>query len=381
VVTVAPWLAELGMTAFLSREHARRAHPLGVLLGSTMPITLAGSLVGAALAVPIAHLIGHGRQQVTEFIEIGLLLLPLSVFSQTLYGVAVGDQRWSLVMLNRIIAAVGTAVAIIVLSLANALTVSTVAITYLASGVICNLPFLIELRGSRPWRFHRRLARTGLAFGVRSWLSTIATTGNAQLDQVLMAGLVSSRQLGLYALAVTLATASGSLVGATANALFPRVAAGESDLAARACRVTAFLVAALGLAIAVTSPVVVPFVFGSPFKAAIPMLIVLLGASVFNVPGLVLGSALVAAGNPGATARAQVAGLVVTVPALIVVLPLAGGIGAAWVSFVAYGVTFGIVLVAARRTFHVGYKKLLIVTAPDIGWLWARVRRRRATAV
>lgn len=381
IVVIAPWIGELGMTAFLSREHARRSHPLGVLLGSTMPITIAGSLVGVALAVPLAHLIGHGRQEVTEFIELGLFLLPVSVFAQSLYGVAVGEQRWNLVMLVRILAVAGTAVVIIVLSLLGSLTVSSVAITYIAWGILSNLPYLVCLRGSRPWRFRRRLARTGLAFGVRSWLSTLANTGNAQLDQVLMAGLVSSRQLGLYALAVTLATASGSLVGATANALFPRVAAGESDLAARACRVTAFLVTGLGIAIAVTSPVFVPFIFGRPFTGSIPMLIVLLGAAVFNVPGQVLGSALIAGGNPGATARGQVAGLVFTVPALVIVLPFAGGLGAAWVSFVSYGITFGIILVAARRTFDVGYKKLLIVTGSDIGWLWARVRRRRATTV
>lgn len=380
VVTMAPWIGELGMTAFLSREHARRSHPLGALLGSTMPITLAGSLVGVALAIPIAHALGRGRRDVIDFIEIGLFLLPAFVFMQTLFGIAVAEQRWNRVMLVRILTTGGAAAAIVVLSLLHALTVPAMAITYIASGLLSNIPFLAGLRGSFPWRFRRSIARSGFAFGLRSWLSTLANTGNAQLDQVLMAGLVTSRQLGLYALAVTISTASSSLIGATANALVPRVAVGESQLAARGCRVTLLLIALFGLVVAATSPVVVPFVFSSRFTDAIPMLVILLGARVFSVPGQVLGTALIAAGNPSATARGQVAGLVVTVPALIVVLPLAGGLGAAWVSLAAYGVTFAIILMAASRTFGMRYRTLLVVTGPDLRWLWARARRREPTA-
>jgi O-antigen/teichoic acid export membrane protein len=375
VVGIAPWVSELGITAFLGREHARRARPLGVLLGSTTPIALAASLVGVALAVPLAHLLGRGRPAVVEFIEIGLFLLPLSASIQLLNGVAVGDSRWNLLMLVRILSVGGTAVTIVALSLFGALSVSSVAVTYLGSAVVANVPLLVLLRGSRPWRFVRPVARTGLAFGMRSWLSTVAGTGNAYLDQVLMAGLTSSRQLGLYALAVTLSGVSGSFVGATANALFPRVAVGDSQLAARACRVTLAFVILLGVGIAVTSPWVVPFVFGKAFDDAIPMLVILLGASVFSVPSQVLSSALVAAGNPSATAGGQIVGLVVTVPALIVVIPFAGGIGASWVSLAAYAVTFAIILRASAQTFALPFRTLLVVTPADLRWLRARLRR------
>lgn len=376
VVGVAPWISELGMTAFLGRESARNTHRRGVLLGSTMPITLAASVTGVALAVPLAHLFGRGRKEVTDFIEIGLFLLPLAVFAQTLYGIAVGDQRWGLIMFTRILSAGGSAIAIVALNFLGALTVETAAATYIISGILGNLPLLVELRGSLPWRFVRPIARTGLAFGVRSWLSTIANTGNLQLDQVLMAGLVSSRQLGLYALAVTLSRASSSLVAATANALFPRVAAGDSQLAARACRITLLFVIVLGLAIAAVSPLMVPVVFGGAFADMIPMLVILLGASVFYVPGQVLGAALIAGGNPTGTARGQLVGLAITVPALIVVVPFAGGIGAAWVSLASYAATFVIILIAAGQAFALPHRTLLLVTASDLRWMWARMRWR-----
>ena len=285
VLSIAPWLTELGLTSFLSREHARRSHPLGVLLGSTMPITFAGALVAVVAAVPLARALGRGRPEVTHFLEIGLFLLPLATLPQMLYGVAVAEERWNTFMVVRVLSTVGTTVCIVVLSLLGALTVRTAAIIYIVWGIVGNTPFLTGLRGTWPWRFDAVVAHTGLAFGVRSWLSTLANAGNVQLDQVLMAGLVSSRQLGFYALAVTLSTAASSLVGATATALIPRVAGGDSGLAARACRVTLLLVTLFDLAVALTSPLFVPILFGSAFNPMIAMLIILLAANLFAVPG------------------------------------------------------------------------------------------------
>ena len=376
VLGIAPWVSELGITAFLSREQARGSRSLGVLLGSTTPIVLAASVIGPALAIPLAHLLGRGRPAVVDFIEIGLFLLPISAWAQMLSGIAAGDQRWWLLIIPKALAAVGTTVAVVTLSLLGALTVTTVAITYLVAGSLANVPLLVVLRGSRPWHFTPPVARLGIAFGVRSWLSTVANTGNAYLDQILMAGLVSSRQLGLYALAVTLSTGSGSLIAATAGAIFPRVAMGDSPLAGRACRVTLAIVGVPSVVAAATSTVIVPVVWGQSFAGAVPMIIVLLAAGMFVVPGQVLGSALIAAGRPSATAHGQIAGLVITVPALIFVLPVAGGIGAAWVSLGSYAVTFAIIVRAAKLEFSLPYRSLLVVTPDDLRWLWNRLRRR-----
>ncbi len=379
VLGIAPWVSELGVAAFLARERARRSCSFGVLVGSSVPITLVASLVGVAFAVPLAHLLGRGRPVVVDFIEIGLFALPLSASVQMLSGIAMGDQRWWLIMLPKLLSSGGTTIAIVTLWLCGALTVTSVAVTYLVAGLVANIPLLLVLRGSWPWHFVGPVARRGIAFGARSWLSTLASTGNSYLDQVLMAGLVSSRQLGLYSLAVTVSTGSGSLVSATAAAVFPRVAAGDSELAARACRVTLLLVVVPSALFAASSPILVPFVWGHAFAGAVPMVVVLLGASLFYVPGQVLGSALVAAGNPSATARGQLVGLVITVPALVVVLPLAGGIGASWVSLAAYAATFAVILRAAAQEFGLPYGKLLMVTPTDLRWLWTTLRRRHAS--
>jgi O-antigen/teichoic acid export membrane protein len=188
-----------------------------------------------------------------------------------------------------------------------------------------------------------------------------------------MVALVSSRQLGLYALAVTIATGSGSLISSTASALYPRVAAGDAEIAARSCRVTLLIVVVSSAAIAAVSPWIVPFIWGSRFSEAVPMLVVLLAASAVYVPAQVLGSALTAAGNPSPAATAQTVALIVTIPALILLLPSTGGLGAAWISFGGYAIAFVITTRAARNHFSFGYSQFLIASPADLRWLWGRI--------
>jgi O-antigen/teichoic acid export membrane protein len=319
---------------------------------------------------------GHGRPVVVRFLEIGLFLVPLSAWVQLVGGLATGAQRWNLIIGPKLLSSVGIAAAVVLLRLVDDLTVTTVSVAYLTIGIVSAFPVLVVVRGTGPWHYSRRIAGDGLRFGLKSWVTTIAAVGNSYIDQVFMVALVSSRQLGLYALAVTVATASGSLVSATMNALYPRVAAGDIAIAIRACRVTVFVVMVFGLAIAVTSPWTVPFIWGSRFSGTVPMLVILLGASVVNAPGQVLGSALIAAGRPTPTATAQIVALVATVPALILLLPSTGGVGAAWISLAGYGIALGITLGAARRHFGLGSRELLLISMSDLRWLHQVVLRR-----
>jgi len=377
VLTLAPWISDLGLTAYLARERAQ-GRDASLLLGSVIPVAFAASLVGVATAIPIAHLLGRGRADVTYFVSLGLFILPVSVFIQTLYGLVLGEERWRIIVWVRVLSAALPAAAIVGLSLADSVTVSNVSIAYLSTGILSNIPLLIALSGSLPWRFRWSVTVSSVLFGLKSWIGTIANTANARLDQLLMAGLVSSTQLGLYALAVTLSSISSSLVAAVANALFPRIAGGEYELGARACRMAIAMVSILSVLIASCSPILVPIVFGEAFSGAVPMLLILLGAGVCFVAVQILNSTVTAGGDPASAARAQATGLAITIPGLILVLPTYGGVGAAWISLASYLATLTIVLRAAVRLFKLPAHAFLIVRRSDITWLRTRFARARS---
>jgi O-antigen/teichoic acid export membrane protein len=368
ILTVGPWLLDLGLSVWLGRERAR-----GVsreeLLGAALPAAVACSLVGVAAAVPLSHVLGNGRPVVTTFLQIGLFLMPISVVLQTLAGLAIGESRWGLIIANRVAGSVLPAFAIVALAVIGQLTVATAAAAYLLGALLGALLFLRAVDGMQRLVFDRARTAAAIRFGLRSWLSTVALTANSRLDLVLMAALVSSRELGLYAIAVTSASVTYGLIGAVSTALFPRVAEGDREIAARSSRITMTLVAFVGAALAVISPWLIPFVFGAPFADAVTMFVILQIATVPMAGAFVLSSALSAANNPAATMRAELVALVFAVPSLILFLPDYGGLLAAVVSLVAYVIRLLVQLRPARRAFSASYRSFLLPSPADAVWL------------
>lgn len=375
VLTLAPWVLDLGLSVWVGRERARGASRADVL-GAALPVALAGSLIGVLGAIPLSNLLGEDRPVVVAFIQIGLFLVPLSVALQTLVGLAIGESRWEIFTAARVVGNVLPAVAIVLLALIGHLTVTNAAASYLIGGLLGSLMLLPLIKGMRRLSFDMSRSRAASKFGAKSWLSTAGNVANHRLDQVLMAGLVTSSELGLYAVAVTIGSLMSSLVGAVSSALFAHVSQGDAGLATRSCRITVGVVALAGVLLALATPTAVPFVFGSDFADAVPMVLILLAASVPMAAAGVLSSALQAADDPAATMRAELVALALSVPTLVLILPAYGGIGAAIVSLIAYSIRFLLQIKPASRAFGAASRDLVVPTRDDVAYIKQRVFRR-----
>ena len=378
VLTMTPWLLDLGLSQWLARERARGGK-LPELLGAALPVALGCSLVGVLAAIPLSRALGAESPVVVTYLQIGLFLAPVSVVLQTLVGLAIGESRWRLFSATRMLGSVVPALAIVILAVVDHLTVGSAAAVYLVSS-LASLAILLPLvRGTGRLVLDGARSRAAAAFGAKSWLGTLAGVATNRLDQVLMAGLVASRELGLYAVAVSIASLTYGLSMAVSSALYPRVAEGEAGLAARSCRVVIGIVTLAAVVLGILSPPLIPFVFGSEFSDAVPMVILLLLASIPMAGAIVLTAALNAGNDPAATMRAEVVGLALTVPALIVLLPVGGGVAAAYVSLGAYIARLAMLLLYATRRFGGGWWTFVVPTGADLGWLRERMRRRRAS--
>jgi O-antigen/teichoic acid export membrane protein len=190
-----------------------------------------------------------------------------------------------------------------------------------------------------------------------------------------MIRLTSSRELGLYAVAVSLAGFSIVLTASVRTAIFPRSARQDALLASRASRVTIGIVVGATAAAAVVTPFLLPALFGRSFDAAVPMTWILLVAGIPMAGTNVLGIVLTAWGHPKSAASAELAALAVTIPGLLVLVPLWGGIGAALVSLVAYTTNFVVQLVATRTIVGGSYGDYLVPGRADILWGVTNLRR------
>jgi O-antigen/teichoic acid export membrane protein len=204
--------------------------------------------------------------------------------------------------------------------------------------------------GLAPGRARATLVRPLAAYGVAQIAAETPALLNTQLDQLVLSQTVPSADLGRYAIAVTLTVLPLPLVAAIGNVLFPRLAAQSAvtnatlKLQRMAVLGAAGVAAAMLVPLALTAYWLVPLVFGTGYRGAVPLVWILTPGALFLACGQVVGDLLRGRNRPIFVASAQGLAAVFTVVMLLALLPLVGVAGAAIASTVAYGISLGAML-------------------------------------
>lgn len=201
--------------------------------------------------------------------------------------------------------------------------------------------------GPLPPELHREL-RTFVLWGVAG---TLASAGLLQLSMVIAAAVAAGEEAGRYAAALSVATPISMVARALSMALFPELARqrGRGDHAATRAitdRVTRGLVItmvpAFGSLILLAEPVLVGL-YGPEFRAAVPVLRVLLAAVLLTTVPVAAVNSINVRGPQGVRRSAQFSWAGFTVG----MLSIGGLVGAAGIMGVALGYLAGAVVTAA----------------------------------
>ncbi len=374
-LSLLPWILSFGITAYAYRALPRGSSVEEVIGSLGLPLLLIGCIFAAG-AVPVADALAGGRSTVRTFLIIGFLTTPVVLLNVLLSSCLAARERWRSVLAMNVIPFVVPFVATVILFVAGRLTVGTAAASTIAGAVLAVIPGLTLLRGTGLPVLRPALTRAALSFGLKSWLGGLAQTANSRLDQLLMITLVPPRQLGLYAVAVTISGASGLATGAISPPLMARIGSGQTYLMPQAVRITVICTLGLNLGIALVTPILLAVLFGPQFHGAVPMAMVLLVASVPLAGASVLGTALQADGAPLIPTVGEGIALIVTGVGLATLLGPLQGIGAAIVSLAAYSASFLFQLVMARRRIRMPLSEFLLPSRADVRW--ARTVFKRA---
>ncbi len=362
---LAPALLSLGLGTYSVRQAARGA-ALAPLVGTIGGMLVGLGVLGALAGTLVAGAFDEGREVVHTWIVIGFLVLPLGMLNWFLTDLASGRERWGTVITVRLIPPIATLIGVGGLVVAGELTVATSAAVAIVAGALPAFVLLPELaRIDRP-QFSARIAREAIPFGFKAWLGGLGSMANVRLDQLLMITLVSPHQLGLYVVAASVAgVLVNPMVSALAAGTMPRFAAGDAALITRVLRTTMAGVAVTSIGVAVAIPILVPLVFGSDFSYAVQLGWVLLLAGVPLSGVTVLSTAMTAKGHPGFSACSEILSLCITVPGLLLLLPVLDAMGAAIVSLVAYTASLTFLMIGARRHLRASWKDLLVFHRAD----------------
>jgi len=256
-----------------------------------------------------------------------------------------------------------------------------VVVYVLANGVALAV-VLAELgrKGWLEWKPSLSFANTLWRYGMKASIMTVSGMTNERADQALISLLLPAYALGLYAIAVTVSAPVVFLVGSLSIVALPTIARARTE-DERKQFLTRFVQAALLIAVvsalclaALVSPIIRLF-FGSSFLPATESAQILVFGAVALSLTAVLSAGLKAFNEPLTPGLAQVLANVVTVAALLALLPRLGILGAAIASLLAYSVA-AIFLMAAIRRRGISIRQILIPTRSDVLWLIKSARQR-----
>jgi O-antigen/teichoic acid export membrane protein len=348
----------------------------GLVLSAALGGVAVAAVVALFAAVPAAGGDAPGWQQALVLATVPVIVLQvcLQFLAQAHYMFTASNLAWVLtpavmVVANGVLAALGE------------LTVGTAVAAWcggqaLATAVLVRATVRVGGFG-RP---DGPLAREMLGFGARAHLGRVMLLGNYRLDQWLLGGLASARQLGPYSVAVAWSEALFFLPTALTAVQRPDlVRAGPEEArrqAASAFRMTVLVTVPLAALLVAGAPVLCVTVFGQGFRDAVPELRVL----ALGGPGIValklFGNALTAQRAPLRETAAIAVAFVAIVVLDVALIPAHGGMGAAVASTVAY--TLGGTAAAVIFLRSLGGRPADLVPGPgDVRALGGHVRTLR----
>lgn len=355
-------LLDLGLGATLNREvarfvgGARSTESLADLKRTVFVLTTGLALAFGAIASLLApwvaqHWVNAG-QLPADTVTLALVLMGWVVslrLIESLYrGIAMGLQRH--VALNVLAGFVnlfrwaGAAAALIWIDA----SIETFFFWQGLSSVLglITLRYFVNVRLPKPSRSPRfslgELAAVWKFAGglvVTMVLSLILTHG----DKILLSGILSLNEFGLYAFATTAAASVCHLVQPITSSVYPRLAElqakSDHDRTVRtyhtACQVSAVLLFPAAFLVIMFGERLL-FIWTGDLelaRAASPLLAVLAAGFTLNAIMQVPYVLQLASGWPGLAAKVNAVAVVVMVPALLLIAPVYGGIGAAWIWF------------------------------------------------
>ncbi len=194
----------------------------------------------------------------------------------------------------------------------------------------------------------------------------LAAISSARLDQIIGLPLIGSRELGYYAVAVSVAEIPMVLATAARTVLMGRPTSEDARSATGVARLAVLSSAAACGLLAACAGFAVPLVFGPDFGPAVAPTVVLCLGTVCYACTTVYSAALLAGNRPGWSSAALVAGSALGVVALVIMAPW-GAMGAALASLAGYTAAMLIAGIAVHRAPTLGSVRMLTVPyAEDI---------------
>ena len=226
-------------------------------------------------------------------------------------------------------------------------------------------------------------SRTLLSYGLRSYGIDLLGTLALQVDQVLVVRFLTSADLGLYVVTLSLSRMLNVFQNSVVTVLFPRAAGREPmealALTSRAARVSLLLTGLCAAFVAIAGPLLLRIFYGKAYARSSTSLRLLLIEVTISGCVFVLAQMFMAMGRPGTVTVLQGIGLALSIPLMLLLIPRFGINGAAISLLISTCCRFAFMYFSFPGVLKLPLPDLL-PRREDLSMLLGAVRRQRAHA-
>lgn len=274
-------------SAAVNPRHAIAAGVILALLASALGIAIGW------VALPV--LLRGDQHQLLHSARLYLAFIPASLLGSVAHSALIGLQRFKLATIVRVASALSYVLIIAGVWLAGRLTAHSLAAVNVAAALFPVFAVSLTLARSRWVSFNANAKelRIQLQMGFRLQGARLSSAFAATEDRALANLTLSRIDIGLYQIPASLTYLMPVIPQTLSQLMFARIGAAfekRADLVLATYVRTVLLTTAAAILIIPTLPILIPFVYGKDFSAAVlPATIVVL-SSIFAAGGAVLQS-------------------------------------------------------------------------------------------
>lgn len=171
-----------------------------------------------------------------------------------------------------------------------------------------------------------------LRYSIKIWFGDISQLANSRIDQFLIGGILSSRDLGIYTIAISVSGFTGVFADAVKTIMLPSVT-GKELLQEKIIETLNFFKkywifsVFFHVIFAWSLPILIPFVFGKAYSESILICQILVIGNFFINAKTVLGGGILGMGFPEIVSYVEIIGMIISLIFSILLIKIYGLIG------------------------------------------------------
>ena len=310
-----------------------------------------------------------------------LFTIPLGIFGMYATYILQGASHFKVTNLLKCIVPLGYCVGIIFLKIHRNLSIENLVYVQLIIQSFYLIIALFSLYKLLLYRLNFKLEYNFipqmLKYSVKVWFGDVAQLANLRIDQFLIGGFLSSRDLGIYTIAISVARFTSIFADAVTTIMLPSIT-GKNSFQEKVTEILNFFKkywifsVIFHTVFALILPIIIPFVFGNAYADAIIVCQILVVGSFFINAKTVLGGGVLGLGFPEIMSFVEVIGMVILLIFSIIFIKLYGLMGVAVAISLSYFIQFSITIFLTNMK-GISYKDLLYTSRNDfyenLNWL------------